>query len=201
MKTYKTLLLLFSPAVLLAVLLKGQFDILITYKKALSLCAQEYQGRLSVGGYAYDASSGAHTFELIDKNGLVSHLSYDPRSNTFTDSYYADYRSYAYNAARGRYLREIKSHGASPQELIIEIDLPRGIIGEEVNVSARKIVLLFAQTDLETFADEVASALDALSEESIAQLEAYSPEYSVVIRDIAFRARKSDIMRRVKARN
>lgn len=201
MKTYKTLLLIISPAVLFAALIKSQFNILITYKKALSLCANEYQGKLSVGGYAYDASFGAHTFELIDNNGLVSYLRYDPEENAFTDCYYADYRSYAYNAVRGRYLREITSRGASPQELIMEIDLPRGIIGEEVKVSARKIVLLFAQTDLETFADEVASSLEALSEEKIKELEAYSPIYYVAIRDIALRARKSDIIRRVKTRN
>ena len=108
------MMFLFLPAVL--------FGAGNTPRKVVRVAYQEFNRQMivdehnrPVGGYAYDASLGAHTFELIDNNGLVSYLRYDPEENAFTDCYYADYRSYAYNAVRGRYLREITSRGASPR--------------------------------------------------------------------------------------
>ncbi len=197
MKIFKTVSAIVAYFVLFVSMFGDPVCILLTLKRADSLCKTDYSGMLHIGEYRYDKKKDIYSFELIDKSGIVSELSYDPLENTFTDRYYIDYCSYAINVMRGECISKLRAAGADPDEITLYVRIDRGIIGEKVIASAYKIVLLYDAATFEEFADTAYNAIKAVRNDGLKELEIYSHEFSLNVNGLAFFADKHGIISRI----
>lgn len=173
-------------------------NVILTYKKAVSLAKEEYGGRITVKDYIYDKENGLYSFELEDINGLKSLMTYDPDENTFTDGYYMDYLVCSYNSLRGEYMNKLASHGVFPAEIALSAVFGRGIIGETAHITPEKITVLLENCDLESFTDTVVKTAGAVAEDGVRTVEIYSPLFSVSLTDLAFYAKREDVKTRIR---
>ena len=186
-------------AVILFVSIEGDpFCLLIAYKKADSICKNEYNGLLRLVSYRYDKANETYSFTVRDSNGVTAEIVYDPKENVFTDGYFADYISYAQNALYGSYWHKLAENGSAPDEIVITASLKRGIIGTGPESTPRKIVAIYGNIDFETFSEQAYRTTKAVRYDGLSELHIISANYSVTITDLAFFSDKNAVAARIK---
>ena len=198
MKLFRFLSAVVTAAVFVSSVFGNPVNMILTYKKAVSLAKEEYGGRITVKEYIYDKENGLYSFELEDGNGLKSLMTYDPAKNTFTDGYYSDYLIYSYNSLRGEYMNRLASYGVFPAEIALSAAFGRGIIGEHAHITPERMTVLLENCDLVSFTDTVLKTADAVAADGVRIVEIYSPLYSISLTDLAFYAKREDIENRIQ---
>ena len=197
-KLFKIFTFLIAALILFISIEGDPFCLLIAYKKADSICKNEYNGHLRLVSYRYDKAKGRYAFTVSDKNGVSAEIVYDPDENVFTDGYFAEYISYAQNALYGKYWQKLTENGSTPDEIVISARLQRGIIGAETENTVQKIVAIYGVIDYESFCEQAYRTAKAVRYDGFCELDIISADYFVNITDLAFYSDKSGIASRVK---